>query len=144
LKRTFLSLYLVVAVSVLAFSWATEKLWQSQFGRSENNEISLDQRRYIELLEQLALGDSIEEIEASLAKVLSREDVQFQILDVDDLAQSNLKGQILSGNIVPLSKSQNTLVFYKRITDSPYVLSITELNAEEEAGYLYLVFGVGA
>lgn len=135
MNRAFLSLYVVIVLSVVLLGWGADKLWQAY---NPEPHVTPFEHRFFDLLETLPLwsqGESFETVNYHLSSVLSE---GFELYDLEEFAQSSLLKPLSIGEIVSVYDEEGRLLSYKRIASTNYVVCIMEPPEPSQSRVLYI------
>ncbi len=140
MRRAFLSLYLVIVCAVLAFSWATERIWQAYVYGDEELDISIEKKQFIQLLIQVADGNTLDEVQSSLSSYLEPFSYTVNTFHIDELASSELKTKLSKGMIVPVSQGLSSISFYVLMGSNSFVIELIQPQKTDHRSVVDLVF----
>ncbi|WP_018274546.1 ATP-binding protein [Teredinibacter turnerae] len=134
MNRAFASLYLLIVFSIVGLGWGADKLWQVYHSEPEVN-------RYVEslfLAIELAL-DNVESAQDELAteKLSAQLQLDLELYDVSEFADTGLGQRILSGDVVTISEDSHTLISYKRIPKLNKIISLNHSPDGSQGNYFY-------
>ncbi len=135
MNRAFLSLYVVIVVSVVLLGWGADKLWQAY---SPEPRVTPFEFQFFDLLESLPLWEenlSAEDAEKELSEVVSSE---FELYHFEEFARSSLLMPLSQGKIVSVNDSEGRHLSYKRISSTDFVVCIIQPPELSHSRSLYV------
>ncbi len=134
MNRVFLSLYIVIVVSVVGLGWGADKLWLAY---NPEPEVHPFERMLFHLIEKESFWRErfdLKEQERVLSAKLGGE---VYIYTLEDFAASSLVSQLQTGNLVNIFDASGQRLSYKRIVDTSYVLQVVTPSTAQENGFVY-------
>ncbi|MFO1389338.1 ATP-binding protein [Cellvibrio sp.] len=142
MNRAFVSLYLIIALSILLLGAMLNKFWDEI-----NPPLAIDSTvvDLLNVLEQ-SLQTQAQNRQAALENLSAKHHFKASLISLSDFSKTSLVEEIKRGDVVAASDS-HTNYFYKRIHDSDEVLMLsyaTELSRHSELYVLFIVVFYGA
>ena len=134
MNRVFISLYLLIVVSIVVLGWGADKLWQAY---NPEPKLSASEDVLLVLIDDLMLSDSSFSLQESLSEY-PNVDVQFKSLD--SLAESNLATLIRAGEVISLFDSQGNKLLYKKVGGADQFVQIEIAAHNKDSSLFYLGF----
>ena len=136
MNRAFISLYVIIVLSIVLLGLALNKFWDFVDPAVENNPAIED----IFTLSEAVLLHSNSADKNKKIKILSQQlHHQIKLMSIDDFAKTQIAENIKSGKIVNASNEISNQ-FYKRIDNSDDVLVVSYKSENYQASPVYLFF----
>lgn len=135
MNRAFLSLYVVIVLSVVLVGWGTDKLWQVY---NPTPQVEPFEELFFEFVESQFQDLSLEEARSQseqLAAILGQD---IQIYSLEELAKTSLAEQIARGGIVVVFDDRGRKSSYKRVVETDFILRVRLAQKNPEPGWFYL------
>lgn len=142
MNRAFVSLYLIIALSILLLGAMLNKFWDEINPPQAVDSTVVD---LLNVLEQ-SLQTQAKNKQAALENLSTKHHFKASLISLSDFSKTSLVEEIKRGDVVAASDSY-TNYFYKRIHDSDEVLMLsyaTELSRHSELYVLFIVVFYGA
>lgn len=145
MSRVFISLYMLLVLSIIALGWGIQQVWQHYV---PENDIHPEQEALMLVLANIAESsvadkhNPVDTMLVSLSPVTRNLEGSFSFYELGDFAQSSLYRDIELGEVVMLSPSQHRLRYFKRIAESKYVLSYEKYIRSDGADTLYRLLSI--
>ncbi len=136
MNRAFISLYLVIVISVVLVGWGTDKLWEVYNPEPEAGPF---EQLFFLLVEQELSGAELPEAEQKSRKLSALLGQNIQIYSLADLARSSLADRISEGDIVAVYDEEGRKSSYKRISHADYIVRVDLDQKNPDHGRLYIV-----
>ncbi len=138
MNRVFLSLYVVIVVSVIGLGWGTDRLWQAY---NPEPEIHPFERLLFAYVEQEDFWRNEFDLRTKEAELSEKINGEVFIFTEEDFAKSALLSQLQEGRIVNIFNASGQRLSYKRIADTAYVLHLVTANPvrRNNLGYIGLL-----
>ncbi len=143
MNRAFVSLYLIIVLSILLLGLALNKFWDEVNPPQALDPAVVD---LIELLEQSLQKNSDPNKQMLLAKETAKLKYKATLVSVENFSRTAIAEKIKQGNVVSVN-DEHTNYFYKRLakTDDILVLAYpSELNNRSELYAVFIVVFYGA
>ncbi len=137
MNRAFISLYLLIVVSVIIVGWTADRLWQVY--EPEPDAGPFEQAFFDLILVDIAALDETQ-LRAHIAKFNHHAQLQLRVYHLDDFAESELSQKIRSGARTRVREGLEQLSIYQRIEDSAIVVRADIHFQDETQGIVYVVF----
>lgn len=136
MNRAFVSLYLLVVISVIIVGWGTDRLWQVY---NPEPEVQPFEQAFFKLIESELKGLTLDEaIEKSRElSLFIKQDMQ--IYSLEELAKSSLAEKIADGRTVSLFDDQGRRSSYKRIVGTEYIVRVILNDKSNEREHVYFI-----
>ncbi len=138
MNRVFLSLYVVIVVSVIGLGWGADRLWQAY---NPEPEIHPFERLLFAYVEQEDFWRNEFDLRTKEAELSEKINGEVFIFTEEDFAKSALLSQLQEGRIVNIFNASGQRLSYKRIADTAYVLHLVTANPvrRNNLGYIGLL-----
>ncbi len=136
MNRAFLSLYLIIVISVVAIGWGIDQLWQAYTPQSQ---VTPYENHFFSLVEDRIAGLDEAGWEPELNRVAQLLNIEVDLYTLDELAQSSLGEKIREGEVVTIFDESGKRISYKLLSDTDRVMSVTQPYPESENDILYEV-----
>lgn len=134
MKRAFLSLYVLIVISVVAVGWGLDKLLQLYTPASSVTQAEVDLLNLIEY--QLAQAPEGQE-KAALQALNARLQTELVLFDAGDLAASQLAESIGLGDVVAVNNQHGDRLLYRQWPETGQILSLKRAAGEQVRPLLY-------
>lgn len=137
MNRAFISLYLIIVLSILLLGLALNKFWDQLNVVEEVDPAIVD---ILQLVEQAAFHDgSINQtVLDSIAQGLHH---KLQLRELSDFAQTKMRENIQSGKIVT-AETDTSAHYYRKISNSSYVIELINNKKPQQNNLIYIGFTV--
>lgn len=135
MNRAFISLYLVIVLSIVLVGWGADKLWEFY---NPEPDVGTYERSFFSLLEpQLQSLNYAEQVNRSqqLAEELN---IVIELFDLDVFAKSSFAEGLLNGDIIPIYNEDGERSSYKKILGSTTVIRIKDADNKHTSSLAYL------
>ena len=122
MNRAFISLYVLLVLSIATIGWGLDKLWQSYGPEVAASAAKSD---LVALLEEQLRGQQADEIQARVASLNQRLDADLEVFPLESLADSDAAQRIAAGELVQIVKRNGGETFYQRLPRSDWVLALS-------------------
>jgi two-component system, OmpR family, sensor kinase len=136
MNRAFISLYLIIVLSIVLLGLVLNKVWELLDPEYEVDATTADLMSIIESQFINSQG-KITLISPELTRVLTRS--QVQLVTLDDFSDTEILDSIKSGVIVH-ARNNSEVFHYKRIRNSGNVLALSVNNKQRQKTPLYIGF----
>jgi two-component system, OmpR family, sensor kinase len=136
MNRAFISLYLIVVLSIVLLGLALNKTWESVNPEDEIDPITSD---FISLVEKKFIRTQGKKIILSPEIKQISFGSQVQLVTLDEFSDTEMLGSIKSGVVVKTG-NYTELFYYKRISGSDAVLAVNVKRNEPKKTPLYVGF----
>jgi two-component system OmpR family sensor kinase len=134
MHRTFISLYILIVISVLLLGWLTEQIWQ-RYASEETPKQEL-----LLVFSKLVIDQNLSEAEL---QVLANDfDATVQLLDREELSHSSLGQRIMAGETVDVA-GENSVTYYFKLGDDQTILSLSYPRDNRNQLWLYRALLIG-
>ena len=136
MSRAFISLYLSIVVSIIFLGWFADQVW-----KNFNPELDLSNLE-LSFFEMLQFADD-HNINVMLKNFNLRSSRStFELVDLDDFAQSSLLDKIKSGKTVSIFQHDGMQRVYRRVRDTQSVIfvSVDQTNSNTSGLYFLILF----
>lgn len=122
MKRAFISLYLLIVLSILGMGWGLDQLWNAY----RPAQTALPGRPLAQVTELAARGEALPQIQ-SLIKAINRAGLgELRLLPLDTLSGSTTLERLEAGDQVAFADSEGQHFVYQKLADYPWVLVARE------------------
>lgn len=129
MNRAFISLYVFIVASVVLLGWGLNSLWEIISPEPKiNREIPI----LFNLLERDLNPEGVNDLAASLQKW----GAEFQIMPLDDLANTNVLSQLKKGGIV-VGQEGDRISYYKIASSSHQLMAISFVMQDNQFSLIY-------
>ncbi|PCK03418.1 MAG: two-component sensor histidine kinase [Alteromonadaceae bacterium] len=136
MNRAFISLYVLIVLSVVLLGWGADALWKNI---NPEADIPVMERALIDTIseEVKALNSPAAQLKvAHLSQVTS---VDIKLYTLEDIAQSHFFDTLKSGKILPIYDQNGRKSIYKRIPGRDLILRISVMQQSSSQALLSLV-----
>lgn len=136
MNRAFLSLYLIIVISVVAIGWGIDQLWEAY---TPHTPVTPYENHFFALVEDRIAALDETEREPELNRLAQRLNIEIALYTLDELAQSSLGEKIREGEVVTVFDENGKRIAYKLLADTGRVLSIIQPFPDPENDFVYEV-----
>lgn len=136
MNRAFLSLYLIIVISVIAIGWGIDQLWEAY---TPHTQVTPYENHFFVLVEDRIAGLDETEREPELNRLAQRLNIEIALYTLDELAQSSLGEKIREGEVVTVFDESGKRIAYKLLADTDRVLSIIQPYPDPKNDFVYEV-----
>lgn len=136
MNRAFVSLYVLLVLSVVAVGWGTDKLWQI-FYPEENSQPF--EREFFFILELELMGVSDEQLLDRVVELNQQLELYIDIYSFDELAQSSIAEDIARGGLVALYDESGARQMYYQLANRDWIVRVIQANQLKPSFYIYKI-----
>ncbi len=146
MNRAFISLYVLLVLSIVTLGWGLDRLWES-YGPEQA--ISSAKRDLISVIELRLQGQSAEHLPTTIAQMDAALEGNLKVFPLSTLAESSAGRRIAAGEIVQVTDTGGAEILYQRLGQSDQVISFSstpQRNARQASlmhQLLLIVFYLG-
>ncbi len=146
MKRAFISLYLVIVLAIVLVGWGMDKVWELY---NPKIQISAFEQVLIDSLtndfNKLIQSDDLPEenfqnLNDEILKYENNLGLAIKLYALDELSDTELGQDIVSGETVFAQSNDNEEILYKRIANKNIVLAVKSVHETGEKTKLYFGF----
>ncbi|SMF01075.1 two-component system, OmpR family, sensor kinase [Alteromonadaceae bacterium Bs31] len=134
MNRAFVSLYLLIVVSIVGVGWGVDKLWQTFYSETGAQTYVVNLYSLLEAELRQATPAKYESIVRGFGE---KAQLKLELLTTDEFANSGLGQEIIQGSIVSVNDDTKAQVSYKRFAETDYVVSIHQLSSGKDGTFFY-------
>lgn len=134
MNRAFVSLYVLLVLSVVAVGWGTDKLWQFIY---PEDEAQLFEQEFFAMLEHNLKHVPDEQMLAAVVELNRELELYIDVYSLDELANSNLGQDIANGGLVALFDEDGSRQIYHQLGARKWVLRVIQPSDVTPAYYIY-------
>ncbi len=127
MRRAFVSLYLVLVLSILAIGWGLDRLWEAY--QQEPADIRAEQA-LLQVIQQTA---HTSDPTALIRQLNEQTDAHLQLLPLSELSGQTLLDRLQQGETLRLADHRGRYFLYQQLQGQPYAIAL-ETFAEEPRG----------
>ncbi len=122
MNRAFLSLYLLVVVSLVVVGWGADRLWSAY---NPEPEIGPYERLFFAMLDERLRDNNRDQADELIAKISGSLDQELDLYSLEELASSSLGEKISAGEIVNVIDEHGQKSSYYRVSGSDFFVRLT-------------------
>jgi len=125
LKRAFISLYLVLVLSILGIGWGLDQLWDTY---RPAQSVALPARPLLDLMQLAAEQRPLEQTDALINKINASGIADLRLLPLDQISGSTILERLRSGENVSFEDADGQRYLYQKLSGQPWVLVVAEIE----------------
>lgn len=124
MKRAFISLYLLLVVSILGIGWGLDQLWDTY--RPAHS--VMPGRPLLDLMQLVAEQRTLEQTEALINDINASAVADLRLLPLDQVSGSTVLERLRAGENVSFEDAEGRRYLYQKLSGQPWVLVVEELE----------------
>lgn len=133
MNRAFVSLYVLLVLSVVAVGWGTDKLWQMF---NPVGEVEPFEHEFFAILEFELAAVPDEKIFEHVVELNQALDLHVDVYSLDEFAQTSIAEDIAGGGLVALFDEQGGRQIYKQLAKREWVVRV--IQPRQTKPYLHI------
>lgn len=121
MNRAFISLYVLLVLSIVTIGWGLDKLWQS-YGPEVT--VSAAKSDLMTLIQQQLQGEMPNDLAGEVTGLNQNLDVQLEVFPLEGLADSRAAQRIGVGELVQVVNRKGEETLYQRLPNSALVIAV--------------------
>ncbi|MDQ2075735.1 ATP-binding protein [Marinimicrobium sp. ABcell2] len=127
MKRAFLSLYLLLVLSILGMGWGLDQLWNAY---KPAQQASLPGQPLLELMQLAAQERELEQTQVFVNNINAAGLAELRLLPLDNLTGSTVLERLHAGENVSFESREGKRYLYQKLSGQPWVLVAEEGEPE--------------
>lgn len=123
MKRAFISLYLLLVLSILGIGWGLDRLWDTY---RPSHSASLPSEPLLNLMQLVAMQRTVEQTEALIRDINTSGVAELGLLPLDQITGTTILERLEAGENVSLEDSEGHRYLYQKLSGEPWVLVVEQ------------------
>lgn len=126
MKRAFISLYLLLVLSILGIGWGLDRLWDTY---RPSHSASLPSEPLLNLMQLVAMQRTVEQTEALIRDINTSGVAELGLLPLDQITGTTILERLEAGENVSLEDSEGHRYLYQKLSGEPWVLVVEQTES---------------